>query len=211
MPASKILMGVPAYGYISSSSATTLVHKRDQIPGTGGTKSLHHQWYEDGQARARQAKRKNINLLAKRAGPATDVPAAITPTTSTSGAIFCAGNHSGQPCPGVVNQTISKISWNPMLNNLTLTNGSVSGNGGVFIPGSGVGKLGNGDLGNLVGNQINFNALISNGVLAWNGQQFAGTNGYVKMWDSCSSTVRFIPPLFPSHSSWNNVTDSGEK
>ena len=32
MPASKILMGVPAYGYVSSSSKTTLVHKRDVVP-----------------------------------------------------------------------------------------------------------------------------------------------------------------------------------
>lgn len=32
MPANKILMGVPAYGYVSSSTATTLVHKRDEIP-----------------------------------------------------------------------------------------------------------------------------------------------------------------------------------
>lgn len=32
MPASKILMGVPAYGYISASTKTTLVNKRDTIP-----------------------------------------------------------------------------------------------------------------------------------------------------------------------------------
>ncbi|TNY19076.1 glycoside hydrolase [Rhodotorula diobovata] len=30
MPASKILMGIPAYGYVSSSSATSLIHKRDE-------------------------------------------------------------------------------------------------------------------------------------------------------------------------------------
>ncbi|GAA5916176.1 glycoside hydrolase family 18 protein [Sporobolomyces salmoneus] len=73
MPASKILMGVPAYGYISSSSATSLIHKRDEIPSTGlsnrhlaklkrseAVMSEGHKWYIAGKAKAerrRQMKR----------------------------------------------------------------------------------------------------------------------------------------------------------
>ncbi|KAM0754841.1 glycoside hydrolase, partial [Meredithblackwellia eburnea MCA 4105] len=81
MPASKILMGVPSYGYISSSTKTTLVHKRseptptrpldlDALPNhnrgysnSGTYKSPMHRRWELG--RARNKKRKEEERAAK--------------------------------------------------------------------------------------------------------------------------------------------------
>lgn len=171
MQASKILMGVPAYGYISSSSATTLVHKRSNA--VASTTSVHRRWFEDGNKRLakRKAHEKRAAQLAKR-----------------QTVIFCPGNHSGQPCAGITNQSIKAIPWSPIGNGSTGTNGTSSG--GVFVPGAGVGKLGNGDLSQISGNQIEWYQMLSYAVIVKKGSKYVGTNGYTRAWDACSSTVR---------------------
>jgi hypothetical protein len=177
-------MGVAAYGYISTSSATTLVHRRS----APSTKSARQVWYENGLKKAASAR-----IIAKRDQRAVN-KAAIAKRHAV---IFCPGNHSGQPCAGVANQTISAIAWNPMVNATNIT--ATASSGGVFVPGSSVVKAatGNGDLSTLLNNQIQFNALISNGVLSVvnndNGTDtFNGINGYTKKLDPCSSTVRSL-------------------
>lgn len=183
MPASKILMGLPAYGYISASYATTLVNRR-RSPHS--SKTQHQEWYERG-AKAAATKRSLAERAARKAKRST--------------VIFCPGNHSGLPCAGVFNQSIGKIAWNPLINttilpsNITASN-ITGGVGGVFIPGVGVGKLGSGDLSQLAGNVINFVDLVSNGVLQEKADgSYGALNGYTRNWDPCSSTVRLLPFL----------------
>lgn len=202
MPASKIIMGVPAYGYISASTATSLVHKRDNIPTTGLSNrhlanlvhkernlSAGHRWYLEGQRKAagrrrarralkRQARQAQTEVLAKRGS-----------------VVVCPNNHSGKPCEGVTGQNISDINWNPLVTN---TSTSTNTTDGVFNPGSGPGKVGKGDLSGLEGNQIQFVDLINYGVIVKDSSNnWVGTNGYTRVWDSCSSTVRLLPPCLP--------------
>ncbi|GAA6029711.1 hypothetical protein JCM8097_001014 [Rhodosporidiobolus ruineniae] len=197
MPASKILMGVPAYGYISSSTATSLIHKRDNIPTTGLSNrhlanivheernwSAGHRWYVEGQRAA--AARRRLRRAAKR-----ELRKQQTEELAKRGSVIvCPNNHSGKPCAGVTGQNISEINWNP----LGSSGGSGSGNGttggdGVFNPGTGPGKVGKGDLSGLEGNQIQFVDLINYGVIVKDDDlDWVGTNGYTRAWDSCSST-----------------------
>ncbi|GAA5956788.1 hypothetical protein JCM3765_005737 [Sporobolomyces pararoseus] len=202
MPASKILMGVPAYGYISSSSATSLIHKRDSIPSTGLSNrhlaklkrqeafmSEGHKWYLTGQAKAearrkmkrdleRLSKRKKIDVRSTSATSDDDNNLAKRATV-----IVCPNNHSGLPCEGITDQNITEINWNP----LGSMNVTTPGGTGVFAGGGGV-KVGNGDLSGMSGNQINFDDLINYGVIVKKGVNFVGANGYTRKWDDCSST-----------------------
>lgn len=207
MPASKILMGVPAYGYISSSSATSLVHKRDSIPDTGLSNrhlaklkrqeqvmSEGHKWYLTGKARAerRRAMKRDLERLSKR--KKVDVRqqgAKDDDLSKRDTVIVCPNNHSGLPCEGITDQNITEINWNP----LGSINVTTPGGTGVFAGGGGV-KVGNGDLSGLSGNQINFNDLINYGVLVKKGVNFVGANGYTRKWDDCSSTVRLLSLSF---------------
>ena len=202
MPASKILMGVPAYGYISSSSATSLIHKRDSIPTTGLSNrhlaklkrseqyiSEGHKWYLTGKAKAEarrkmkrdlERNRKSLNL---RSNSEDDSSIANSKRDTV---IVCPNNHSGKPCEGITDQNITGINWAPLGSSLNYTG---PGGAGVFAGAGGV-KVGNGDLSGMSGNQINFNDLISYGVIVKKGVNFVGANGYTRKWDDCSSTVR---------------------
>ncbi|GAA5821856.1 hypothetical protein JCM11251_004747 [Rhodosporidiobolus azoricus] len=195
MPASKILMGVPAYGYISSSTATSLIHKRADIPSTGLSNrhlanivheennwSAGHRWYVEGQRQAdarRRARRAAKRELRKRQ---------TEELAKTGSIIVCPHNHSGKPCEGVTGQNISEINWNPLQSNGS-SSGPVTGPDGVFNPGAGPGKVGKGDLSGLEGNQIQFVDLINYGVIVKSlSGAYVGTNGYTRAWDDCSST-----------------------
>lgn len=200
MPASKILMGVPAYGYISSSSATSLIHKRDSIPTTGLSNrhlaklkrseqyiSEGHKWYLTGKAKAEarrkmkrdlERNRKSLNL---RSNSEDDSSIANSKRDTV---IVCPNNHSGKPCEGITDQNITEINWAPLGSSLNYTG---PGGAGVFAGAGGV-KVGNGDLSGMSGNQINFNDLISYGVIVKKGVNFVGANGYTRKWDDCSST-----------------------
>ncbi|GAA5895066.1 hypothetical protein JCM6882_008275 [Rhodosporidiobolus microsporus] len=194
MPASKILMGVPAYGYISSSTATSLIHKRDDVPTTGLSNrhlanivheernwSAGHRWYIEGQRQA--AARRRARRAAKR-----ELRKQQTEQLAKRGSIIvCPNNHSGKPCEGVTGQNISEINWNPLQSNGS--SGPITGPDGVFNPGAGPGKVGKGDLSGLEGNQIQFVDLINYGVIIKNSAgDWVGTNGYTRAWDDCSST-----------------------
>ncbi|GAA5927503.1 hypothetical protein JCM3775_006001 [Rhodotorula graminis] len=197
MPASKILMGIPAYGYVSSSSATSLIHKRDEVPTTGLSNrhlanmrrderymSEGHRWYLDGQAKAEARRR------ARRALKRSERKAATEALAKRGSVIVCPNDHSGKPCAGVTGQDISGIDWNPLSTNST-GGGSPGGSGdGVFQPGHGPGKVGTGSLSGLEGNQIQFVDLINYGVIVKDPTtlEFVGTNGYTRKWDTCSST-----------------------
>ncbi|GAA5944465.1 glycoside hydrolase family 18 protein [Sporobolomyces koalae] len=196
MPASKILMGVPAYGYISSSSATSLIHKRDSVPSTGLSNrhlaklkrqetyiSEGHKWYLTGKAKAEARRLKKRQLERNR--KVIDVRAEPVDLAKRDTVIVCPNNHSGKPCEGITDQNITEINWNP-LGNATI---KVSGPGGAGVfAGSGGIKVGNGDLSGLDGNQINFNDMINYGVIVKKGVNFVGANGYTRKWDDCSST-----------------------
>jgi hypothetical protein len=202
MPASKIIMGVPAYGYISSSTATSLVHKRDDIPTTGLSNrhlanivhqernlSAGHRWYLEGQRKA--AGRRRARRALKRQARQLQT----TELAKRGSIVVCPNNHSGKPCDGVTGQNISDINWNPLVSNTTGSTNTTSGDG-VFQPGSGPGKVGKGDLSGLEGNQIQFVDLINYGVIVKNSaNDWVGTNGYTRVWDTCSSTVCL--PLLP--------------
>jgi len=209
MPASKILMGVPAYGYISSSSATSLIHKRDSIPSTGLSNrhlaklkrqetfmSEGHKWYLTGKAKAeaRRKMKRDLERLSKR--KKIDVRSSSTSDddklAKRDTVIVCPNNHSGLPCEGITDQNITEINWNP----LGSMNISTPGGSGVFAGGGGV-KVGNGDLSGMSGNQINFDDLINYGVIVKKGVNFVGANGYTRKWDDCSSTVRLYRPRSP--------------
>lgn len=200
MPASKILMGIPAYGYVSSSSATSLIHKRDEVP-TKGLSNRHlanmrrderymsegHRWYLDGQAKAEARRR------ARRAAKRAERKAA-SDILAKRDVIVCPNDHSGKPCAGVTGQNISEIDWNPLSGGNSTGGGSTGGGDGVFQPGHGPGKVGTGNLSGLEGNQIQFVDLINYGVIVEDTSttkvDYIGTNGYTRKWDTCSSTVR---------------------
>ncbi|SCV70718.1 BQ2448_3480 [Microbotryum intermedium] len=213
MPASKILMGVPGYGYVSGSTKTTLVNKRtfedlssedasrELLQEAGARRnaddetrrmSVFHRSYLEGQEKAMRRRRK-----AKRAArggdvfalgsTGSDVVKVVTKNNETI--IFCPGDHSGKPCQGVKGQNISSINWNPLngtKNGTSGTNGTESG--GVFTGNVGHTKLGKGDLTGLDGNQIAFWELINYGVIVQKNGAYVGTNGYTRAWDKCSST-----------------------
>lgn len=209
MPKKKILMGVPGYGYVSSSTATSLIHKRDEIPQTGLSNrhmanlalkernmSFGHRAYIEGQ-RQLAARKEQARLAAKREKRRSEA----NEKAKRGSPIFCPGNHSGLPCPGVTDQNITDIHWNPLVN--STTDGTIAGPGGVFSGSGGI-KVGTGDVSSLLGNQIGFNQMINSGVIAKDPKtlEWVGTNGYTVKQDSCSSTVR-LSSLFLSkaHSS----------
>lgn len=105
--------------------------------------------------------------------------------------IVCPNNHSGKPCEGITDQNITEINWAPLGSSLNYTG---PGGAGVFAGSGGV-KVGNGDLSGMDGNQINFNDLISYGVIVKKGVNFVGANGYTRKWDDCSSTVCSLSSL----------------
>ncbi|BGP23731.1 glycoside hydrolase [Rhodotorula toruloides] len=201
MPASKILMGIPAYGYVSASSATSLIHKRDKIPATGlsnrhlanlvhdeRSMSEGHKWYLDGQRKA--AERRAVRQRAQKRGLRKERTEKLARRGSP---IVCPNNHSGKPCPGVTGQNISEINWNPLANSGSgsgSSNSTTGGGNGVFTPGHGPGKVGTGDLSGLSGNQIQFRDMINYGVIVKNMTtlEWTGANGYTRAWDTCSST-----------------------
>ncbi|BGP14946.1 hypothetical protein JCM10213_007252 [Rhodosporidiobolus nylandii] len=196
MPANKILMGVPAYGYISSSTATSLIHKRDDIPTTGISNrelariahdernmSAGHRWYVEGQRKA--AARRRARRAIKRSARKLQ-----TEDLAKRGSIIvCPNNHSGKPCAGITDQNITSINWNPLTDTDSGSTNSTSTDDGVFTPGTGAGKVGKGDLSGLEGNQIQFVDMINYGVIKKDSSlNWVGTNGYTREWDSCSST-----------------------
>lgn len=218
MPAKKMLMGVPAYGYVSASTATTLVHKRDEIPtaplksrsnreratiahkeelATRAEKyiSPFHRSYN--QARKVVESRRRERRALKRSQRTT--LASAEEGLVKRAAVFCPDNHSGKPCAGVEGQNITEIKWNPLTDSRNSTGNSTSGDG-VFTGNVGKTKLGQGDLKGLEGNQINFWELVNYGVLVQDGHDFNPVNGYTRAWDDCSSTVRpFSVSLVAEH------------
>ncbi|GAA6056603.1 hypothetical protein JCM3770_006662 [Rhodotorula araucariae] len=199
MPASKILMGIPAYGYVSSSTAKSLIHKRDTVPTTGLSNrhlanmrreerymSEGHRWYLDGQAKAAARRR------ARRAEKRAERQRETASLAKRGSVIVCPNNHSGKPCAGVTDQNIADIDWNPLASGGTGggAGSSTGGDSGVFVPGTGPGKVGTGSLSGLEGNQIQFVDLINYGVLVKDSEtlEWVGTNGYTRQWDTCSST-----------------------
>ncbi|BGO98421.1 Chitinase [Rhodotorula toruloides] len=199
MPASKILMGIPAYGYVSSSSATSLIHKRDGVPATGlsnrhlanlahdaRSMSEGHKWFVDGQRKA--AERRAVRERAAKRGARKERAEQLARRGSP---IVCPNNHSGKPCPGVTGQNISEINWNPLASSGSSgSSNSSTGGDGVFVPGNGPGKVGTGDLSGLSGNQIQFADMINYGVVVKDTTtlEWVGANGYTRAWDTCSST-----------------------
>ncbi|KWU47291.1 glycoside hydrolase [Rhodotorula sp. JG-1b] len=195
MPKKKILMGVPGYGYVSSSKATSLIHKRDDIPQTGLSNrhmanlalkernmSIGHRAYLEGH-RQLAARKEQARLAAKREKRRSEA----NEKAKRGSPIFCPGNHSGLPCPGVTDQNITDIHWNPLVN--SSTDGTIAGPGGVFSGSGGI-KVGTGDVSSLLGNQIGFNQMINSGVIAKDSKtlEWVGVNGYTVKQDSCSST-----------------------
>lgn len=214
-PKEKLLLGVPAYGYISSSSATTLVHKKRSVEDSaivGGlnnrdrakvsfalaeakvTESFMHKRFDLGQIKSQ--KRKEAQAVEKRAERKRNGD--ILKTRSTL--VMCPNNHSKKPCGAeAAGQAIARINWNPVTGTkLTTLTGQVAH--GVFSGTAGVGKLGDGTLTSITGNQIEFWQLISNGVLVKEASgDFASVNGYTRAWDSCSSTVSLALNFFRQH------------
>ncbi|KAK4056512.1 hypothetical protein OIO90_002359 [Microbotryomycetes sp. JL221] len=205
MPASKILMGVPSYGYVSASSATSLVHKKRSLSeaqvsesNEGAYVSPFRLAFEKGHAELRQrlqARRKllrqGIDFSKRQVFNATANSGVIKTTNPRTGeeVIYCPGNHSGQPCPGVKGQNITEnTNWNPLID-IKNGNGTNSTDPGVFNPGNwGKTKLGNGDLSGLEGNQVNYWKLLGYAVMVESGDKTVGVNGYTRVWDTCSST-----------------------
>ncbi|GAA5992699.1 hypothetical protein JCM10908_006887 [Rhodotorula pacifica] len=195
MPANKIVMGVPGYGYVSSSYATSLIHKRDEVPSTGLSNrhmanlalkernmSVGHRAYLEGQ-RKLAARKEQARLAAKREKRRSEA----TEKAKRGSPIFCPGNHSGLPCPGITDQNITDINWNPLANGTT--DGTIAGPAGVFSGAGGI-KVGTGDVSSLLGNQIEFRQMISSGVIAKDPTtlEWVGINGYTVKQDPCSST-----------------------
>lgn len=79
MPASKIVLGLPAYGYVSWSGATSLVHKRDQSSAPAAAPRTYMEYWQAGRIEG-EARR-----LAKKSGlvnnnNSTDAVAAAAPS-----------------------------------------------------------------------------------------------------------------------------------
>lgn len=178
MPRSKILMGVPAYGYVSASTATRLVNKRsvNDMTSTPSLGSLL--------ARTDVNAPRPIVGLSNRERATQEHEAAIKEDYVMSpfhkafvegharlaerqrarraakrakrqqqAPIFCPNDHSGKPCEGIVGQNLTDVNWSPLADIKNGTGNSTDGEG-VFNGNIGKTRLGKGDLTGLAGNQI---------------------------------------------------------
>ncbi|KAH8920058.1 glycoside hydrolase family 18 protein [Atractiella rhizophila] len=158
-PLKKILMGLPFYGYVSQSNAQTLVNKR----------SLRGMM-EIGLAerKARDAKRTRRDLygdLAQYAWNALVPPLSVPPSAPS-----LSSNHANGP-----------ISYLPLPQS-TQARTTLAQSGYSLASGSG-------DLSSYIGSQAGFRELVNRGALAKSSSgKYVGKNGYVRKWDSCSST-----------------------
>lgn len=180
MPLSKIVLGLPAYGYVSQSSANRLVTRRKRSIGQPEEPEVlqrrtisHSQWMTDG-----LKDRKKRDALPYGAKTVTD---------PDSGAVItiCPDNHGGNGC----DHSKPTATAN---SNMALPSG---------MRGPSIKASSSGDLSAYKGSQVGFNTLVSNGVLSRDGNgKYSAINGYERVWDKCSSTVSFLS-LF-THELW---------
>jgi len=176
MPLSKIVLGLPAYGYVSASTATKLVTRRKRSLQGGQHEDepvevlkrqpiKRSEWMAQG-IKERKKRDQNSQL------PTAAVRTVIDPETGASITI-CPENHGGLGC-----------------NNTPKPSAIVGGSAlpsGITAPS--IKASSSGDLSAYKGQQIGFNALVSMGVLARSSTgTYSAINGYQRLWDSCSST-----------------------
>jgi len=177
MPLSKIVLGLPAYGYVSQSSATSLVNKRMRRAIRGSADPQE----EDLTVMKRQAIKRSEWMIAgvrerkkrDQSLPTPGVRTVVDPNTGASITI-CPDNHGGLGC-----------------NNTPLP--SAASGAGTTLPSGitapSIKASGAGDLSNYIGQQIGFNTLVSQGALSRSSSgTYKAINGYVRNWDTCSST-----------------------
>ena len=152
MPLSKLVLGLPSYGYVSQSSATKLTERNYFYP-----RKLFELGSKQGQIRRQKRSKREIKVGSSTFAAPTQI---------------CSDNHSGYGCGG-------------------LPSGK-SHPGPAPSPAGVIKASSNGDLSSYFGTQIEFNQLISSGVLTKNADgTFTGRSGYTRNWDACSSTVSF--------------------
>ena len=182
MPASHLVLGLPAYGYVSSSSATKLVPRgfEEAEPKMLTHREMFEIGSKEGRARRRAAAKAKRQLQndnpsatsqAAAASPsvinADNIVTKIDPETGAT-IVFCPNNHSGYGCSTPV----------------TEPSGPAPPSASVIVKASG-----SGDLSAFKGQQINFNKLITLGALTKDSSgNYVGRNGYTRGWDTCSTT-----------------------
>ncbi|CAH7669749.1 glycoside hydrolase superfamily [Phakopsora pachyrhizi] len=187
-PREKILMGLPAYGYINKSTATTLVHKRKRSIRT------RFQMYSE------NIGKRALNLIQ---GQCSDSPTSCnSPTASTE------ENQAGSETPPITNISSPAANNDSQITNpIPTTNITQSSNSSqsVLALNSTDSLIGldrssklsndskeNGNLDGYPGPQIPFKDLFKWGVLGSglndNNANLTGLNGYKIAWDHCSST-----------------------
>lgn len=191
MPPSKIMLGLPAYGYVSSSTARKLVD-RDLAEDFNGHRMFEANVLEgrnrrkDAQALRMKRERAQVNNL--REYIVTKVQDGTTYT-------YCPGGH-GDTCISAGNTAVSVPSKATTQVPTSVFNPTATNKAKAVV--------GNGDVSAWMGSQIPFKSIISQGVLQYqtSNQSFIAANGYTLAWDSCSSTVcyRLLDPYSPPFS-----------
>lgn len=168
MPLSKIVLGLPAYGYVSQSSADRLVTRRRR--SIEPEQVLQRKAVPRSQWMAAGVKERRKRDLAR----------TVVDPESGASITVCPENHGGNGCHPT---TTAKATSGPSLPS------------GLRAPS--IKASNSGDLSQYRGSQVGFNSLVSMGVLSRGSDgKYNAINGYERLWDSCSSTVSlFLCPL----------------
>lgn len=159
MPASQIILGIPAYGYVSDSTATTLIHKRS-------SNDKRAAYYEAEKARKDAARARRDMRFGN-----------MMPRLESRSSRLVARSEISVDC-----NTTTTMSAT------TTTSEKVFNSGATSTPAVKVVNT-DGDLSDFMNSQIEFYQLLQYKALALSTTGvWYGKNGYKRKWDSCSST-----------------------
>jgi hypothetical protein len=175
-PASHLLLGIPAYGYVSDSTATTISsksgHNSNSNRGEDDSDSD-----SDSSDSSESSSKKHKSKKGKGKGKGND-----SKKHSERDDVSTHGDFVIPASKGPSHMEMFEQGWAEARLRRSRINHAK--------------RAGSGNLESLKGQQATFAAIIDGGALTESSDgKFAGANGYTRAWDDCSSTVRF--PLLP--------------
>lgn len=206
MPAEKLVLGLPAYGYVSWSGANKLINKRDsaiEAPAAPRYTRRSEWWQaaaqEGRERRARNAKRSAEPTSASASASASSASNSLFPVFSQVGSSSGSASASASPSASASASSAESIRAKVVADAFRDYNTFDHLNDddtGLSV------KASNGDVSSYAESQIPWDVLVSHGALelADNGT-YVGANGFTRDWDVCSNT-----PYLYSNNRWQVIT-----